>query len=94
MLSNTLKMPRENGSCNVLADRSRPATSLGAGVSAASAQAARNRAHAASVPRRLTWSQRKARLLHRLSSWLVQRRTGVPDHEVRDPRMLGHRLHL
>lgn len=94
MLSNSLKMPRENVPCNVPGSRNRLSTSLSGGVSAVSAPAPRNRDHAPLAPPRLTWSQRSARLLHRLSSLLIQSRTGVPDHEVRDPRMLSHRLHL
>lgn len=94
MLSNSLKMPRENVSCNVPAGWSWPSTEPNAGVSAARAQPSRSRDHTASAPRRLTWSQRRARLFYRLSSLLIQSRTGVPDHEVRDPRMLSHRLHL
>lgn len=93
MLNNLLKMARENTSCNVPKDESL-STNLIDGISATSTPSSRSQDHATSAPRRLTWSQRWVRLFYWLSSLLVQPRTGVPDHEVRDPRMLTHRLHL
>lgn len=94
MLSNSLKMPREDLSCNAPAGWSRPSTEPNAGVPAISAHASRGRDRVVSAQQGTTWSQRGVRLFYWLSSLLVQPRTGVPDHEVRDPRMLSHRLHL